>query len=417
MRFGILALSTLLLSGCSWLGGYGTGYSGQSSMNSSGYGYANGARMNAAPCQIFSPNQAVPRGCDPASVTLATPGGHGQFPQSPDFSSGQYVSGGYGSHAGQAGQQAAHYQPKKRLRKPKFRGNLSLGLSKSFSGDYLDYSKFPVADASATYNPNDFAEGSVSGSPASGETVTTVYSAVVEDVERPSISFDDVHSTPLNLKGGVEYILTPNTTIFANAGYSYSEGESGGAVLINGELQRRVTTQSFDTTTGDPIGGPVTNIGFIPNKRIAQFDYDFDDMTRIDLEAGARHYFNPILKSQTQTSITPFVGASAGASHYNSQSFDITQKQVFFERAYNSGGNSPEFYNVDPGTRVTVDVYDNQWVPTGSLTTGLEWQMTPKTALAFETGVVVEGGRKYLNGERGDNNVSIPVTLRGSFNF
>lgn len=415
MRFGLLALSTVLLSGCSWLGGFGTGYSGQ---NSSGmYGHANGARVNAAPCQIYSPNQPVPHGCDPASVTLATPGGHGQFPQTPDFSGGQYVSGGYGSHAAQAGEQAAHYQPKKRLRKPKLRGNVSLGFSKSISGDYLDYSKFPVADVSASYDPEDRAEGFITGSPASGEVVSTIYSAVLEDVQRPNISFDDVHSTPLTLKGGLEYILSPRTTVFANAGYSYAEGESGGAVLINGELQQRVTTQGFDTETGSPIGAPVTNIAFIPNKRIARFDYNFNDMTRIDLEAGGRHYFNPILGSQTQTSITPFVAASAGASHYNAQSFDVTQKQVFYQRSFESGGDTPDFYTVDPETRVTVDLYGSQWVPTGAVTTGLEWQMSPKTALAFETGIVVEGGRKYLNGERGDNNVSIPLTLRGSVNF
>jgi len=411
-----------MLSGCSWLGGFGGAHSGYNTMaQSGGYGSAHSGQAKLGPqlgpCQIYSPNQAVPRGCDPASVTLATPGGHGQFPQSPDFGSGQYVSGGYGSHAAQAGQQSAHYTPKKRIRKPKLRGTMSLGFEKSFSGDYLDYATFPVSDPSATYDPNVYAEGSTTGTPSTGQTTTTIYTAVVEDIQRPNISFDDVHSTPMNLKGGFEYIMTPKTTLFANAGYSYAEGEDGGAVLINGELQRRVTTQDYDTSTGNPVGPPVTNVGFIPNRRIAEFDYDFNDMTKIDLEAGARHYFSPIMEGQTRSSITPFVGASAGVAHYNAQSFNIAQRQVFFERAYTSGGTNPEFYNVDPGTTITVDVYDGQWVPKGALTTGLEWQMTPKTALAFETGVNVEGGRKYLNGERGDSNISIPVTLRGSFNF
>jgi len=51
------------------------------------------------------------------------------------------------------------------------------------------------------------------------------------------------------------------------------------------------------------------------------------------------------------------------------------------------------------------------------LNAGMEWQVTPKTALALETGVRIEGARDYSNGERGDTNVVVPLTLRGSFNF
>jgi len=47
----------------------------------------------------------------------------------------------------------------------------------------------------------------------------------------------------------------------------------------------------------------------------------------------------------------------------------------------------------------------------------MEWQVTPKTALAFETGVRFEGGRENDNGDRGDDNIAIPVTIRGSYNF
>jgi len=56
-------------------------------------------------------------------------------------------------------------------------------------------------------------------------------------------------------------------------------------------------------------------------------------------------------------------------------------------------------------------------VPTGALNAGLEWQVTPKTALAFETGLRFEGGRDYTNGEKGDEQVAIPFTIRGSYNF
>ena len=48
----------------------------------------------------------------------------------------------------------------------------------------------------------------------------------------------------------------------------------------------------------------------------------------------------------------------------------------------------------------------------------MEWQVTPKTALAFETGLKFEGSRDYVNGDGdSDNNFAIPFTVRGSYNF
>ena len=56
-------------------------------------------------------------------------------------------------------------------------------------------------------------------------------------------------------------------------------------------------------------------------------------------------------------------------------------------------------------------------MPTGQLNAGVEWQVTPKTALAFESGLRFERGREYSNGERASTNIAIPVTVRGSYNF
>ena len=64
-----------------------------------------------------------------------------------------------------------------------------------------------------------------------------------------------------------------------------------------------------------------------------------------------------------------------------------------------------------------VDLYDSQWVLSGGLQAGLEWQVTPGTALALETGLRVQGARDYSNGAKGDSRISVPLTLRGSFNF
>ena len=451
MRLAVCTLSAVLLSGCSWLGGMGMG--GGQGHHASSSQYEQGGRYNARtqhgqhqyraqqdPCQVYSPQAPVPQGCHPSQVTLGTAGG---FPQQPNFGGssygqGQYANQGYGSHAGVAHQQAANYQPRKnKLRKPRFRGSMSLGVEKSNSGDLLDFDSVPGLDPAAGYNPQDFNEGSTSGSQADGAIVRTRYTANDRDVldifqppgpgylgyeqaVRPNISFDDIYSTPARLAIGGEYIVNPRTTVFANAGYTKSEGKSGAVASVEATLYRRTETEGFAPNTAAPgtflSTGTVTNTTFIPNRAIAQFTYDFTDMNRYDLEAGARHYLNP-LAAQGFKTLTPFVGASVGASHYNGVSFDVTQQQAFYRRAFESEtGTTEEYYNVTgPNTR--VDLYDSQWVPSGQLNAGMEWQVTPKTALAFETGVRIEGARKYSNGERGDKNIAIPMTIRGSYNF
>ena len=443
MRLALCTLSVVLLSGCSWLGGAGIGGGQGYHAQSSHYNYNAGAqhgqhqyRAKQDPCQVFSPQAPIPQGCHPSQVTLGTAGG---FPQQPNFGGGQYANQGYGSHAGVAHQQAAHYNPRKnKLRKPRFRGSLSLGVEKSVSGNLLDYAKVPTIDPVAGYNPQDFNEGFTSGSRPEGSIVDTTYTANDRDVpnifqppgpgflgyERatmPSISFDDIYSTPARLALGGEYILNPRTTVFANAGYSKAEGKSGKVASVEATLYERTVTEGFTEDPDNPgifiSSGTVTNTSFLPNREIARYAYDFTDMNRIDLEAGARHYLNPVVKSQGFKTLTPFIGASVGASHYNAVSFDVTQEQAFYQRAFQSeSGVTEDFYTVT-GPEQRVDLYDSQWVPSGQLNAGMEWQVTPKTALAFETGVRIEGARKYSNGERGDKNIAIPMTIRGSYNF
>ena len=454
MRLAVCTLSAVLLSGCSWLGGAGQIFNsgGQGHhVKSSHYKYGAGQhgqhqyRAQKDPCQVYSPQAPVPQGCHPSQVTLGTAGG---FPQQPNFGGGQYASQGYGSHAGVAHQQAAHYQPRKnKLRKPRFRGAMSLGVEKSISGDLLDFGSAAGLDPVASYNPQDFVEGFTSGSQRDGAIVRTTYTANDRDVpnifqpptaedltaippvpffrgyERaimPNISFDDVYSTPARLAIGGEYIVNPRTTIFANAGYTKSEGKSGAVASVEATLYRRTETEGFVEDDTSPTGftstGVVTNTSFIPNRAIAQFTYDFTDMNRYDLEAGARHYLNP-LSAQGYKTLTPFIGASVGASHYNGVSFNVTQQQAFYQRAFESESGVTEDYYTVTGPDNRVDLYDSQWVPSGQLNAGLEWQVTPKTALAFETGVRIEGAREYSNGAKGDKNIAIPMTIRGSYNF
>ena len=90
-------------------------------------------------------------------------------------------------------------------------------------------------------------------------------------------------------------------------------------------------------------------------------------------------------------------------------------------------------FTAETGIKVVYDVFDSNEVletkllaggsgydvvvPTGTFTAGMEWQVTPRAAFALETGLKYEGGRDYSNGAKGDANIAVPLTLRGSFNF
>ena len=361
------------------------------------------------PCQIMAPTQPIPRGCAPSQVTVGAQGG---FPQQPNFGGGHHTSGGYGSHAGNAQQHAGQRAQKRGLRKPKLRGQMSMGLEKSIGGSYIDYNDFPLAVPG--YTASNYNQTLDTGSPRSGSVTTTTWTVDDADVttNSPTISNDDVHSTPFRVAGGLEYIMTPRTTLFANAGYSVSEGKAISGIGYQGDIIQTESNQAYNAS-GVPVGAPVETIFIQRGETIATTSYDFSDMRRIDLEAGARHYFDPILKGSVNRSITPFVGASAGASHYNKQAVTVGLDQLY----YNTSFQQPREYYDASNTRVQTEIYGSQWVPSGAVTAGLEWQMTPKTAMAFETGVRVEGGREYSNGIKTNSNVAIPVTIRGSYNF
>ena len=412
MRLVLCGLSAVLLSGCSWLGGFGSsGKSYNQKYMGATYGHQAKAPMRQGmtqnPCVIYSPVQPVPHGCDPAQVTLATgAGGYGAQ------GAPSYATAGYGSHANSAGQQTYQHGP--RLKKPRLRGSLSLGVERSMQGTFLQPGAIPALDPSGTYDPNAFAEGFSNGSIATGNITDTTYTAAIEQINNPTISFDDVYTNPARIAAGMEYIVSPKFTVFANGGYTHAEGSDNAAISVDATLLRIEDSQAYDPITTNPIGGPVTNTQFIPNQTIAHFAYDFSDMRRYDLEVGARKYFDPIVKDNAHRTLTPFVGVAAGVSHHNAVNAQVQQSQIFYQRAFDSGDQ--DFYDVVlPSNQ--VQVYDSEWLPQGSLTAGMEWQVTPKTAIALETGVKYEKARDYVNGVSGDDNVSIPVTLRGSFNF
>jgi len=409
MRIAICALSAVLLSGCSWLGGVNNVFGGQGTHGANGVHagqYGGGVNYGHKASGAHNGAQASQYGQQFG----------GGFPQQPQFGAPQHVTGQYGTHAANAGQAYGHQRSQPRMRKPRLRGSLSLGLERSISGDALDYNEnIPLPFAAEFLNPAGLFEynqpAGFSGNPNDGLTISSDLTGTETSVNAPSISFDDIHSTPMRIAGGLEFIANPHTTVFANLGYSSAEGNEGGAVNIIGDVVGGVTYTGYRQNVAS---GSNTVPRGLRNVPIGQFSYDFSDLERIDLEVGARRYFKPILQSTAKRSITPFIGGSIGAAHYNEITFKTeTQLLELHDYVVDDEIRFGPVFNSNAPTVLT----EAQWIPTGQLNAGLEWQATPKTAIAFETGVKFEGARDYANDAKGDNNITVPFTIRGSYNF
>ena len=434
MRIAICALSAVLLSGCSWLGGINNVFGGNGGQGAYGQYTQNGVAINNTRRFVNQNGQTVPA---PYGYNTGVPGQaqaqqYGQgfgggFPQQPQFGQPQEVTGQYGTHAANAGQAYGNQRiSRPTLRKPRFRGSLSLGLEKSQSGDLIgaNFEGVPFGletnpDGSISNNLGFTDNTGFSGSPVEGLTITSDLVATPTSVRSPAISFDDVHSTPARIAAGIEYIATPRTTLFANVGYSYSEGNEGGVINVIGTADGTVTFQGYDDNVA--IGNPDPIRRTVENLPIVQIAADFSDLERYDGEIGVRHYFNPILRSTSSRSITPFVAASVGAARYNALSFKGERQNLDLHAAVADLEPSIQ-YVPQLNDDAPIEVYDSQWVGTGQLNAGLEWQATPRTAIAFETGVRFDGARDSVrdaegNRFEGDTNVSIPFTIRGSYNF
>ena len=415
MRIAICALSAVLLSGCSWLGGINNVFGGQGGHGA--YNQQAGQYGQAGAVQYGQAARNAQYGAAGQNPQYGQNFGGG-FPQQPQYGAPQQVTGQYGTHAANAQQSYAHQSPRKQMRKPRLRGSLSLGLEKSTSGDLLD-SRFQVGPFSNSETGAGFGftqNDGFSGSPVDGLTISSDLTATPTSTRSPSISFDDVHSTPLRISGGLEYIATPKTTVFANVGYTTAEGNEGGAIDVIGTVAGTVT---FDGFRQNVFSGTTTLGRSVENLPIVQIATDFSDLERYDAEIGVRHYFKPISRGNFARAITPFVAASIGAAHYNGVSFKAERQNLDLHEAIADLETStifrPQLNSEDP-----IQLYDSQWVGLGQLNAGLEWQATPKMAIAFETGVKFETARDYSDETQnidGDSNVSVPFTIRGSYNF
>ena len=453
MRLGTLTLSAtlsaFLLSGCSFI-------NGKQSQHKNPYAKHNSAQYGqygAQNCQIATPRMPIPRGCRPEQVTIGVaPQGQGYgapgygapnyatngFPQQPQFGQPQYADGNYGAAVGQSAALAYH-TPGSKKRKPRLRGSVSIGADPSISGTLLDFGERDDLNVAEGYNPQLFNVSSTEGTPADGTVTTRIYTANdsinnisaaqifdpnrFESSDASDVLFEDAWSVPINIKGGLEYILNDRTTIFANGGYTSADGQTRSVATVDATIYEDTTSQTFEASL--PVGAPTRSVAFVPNQRIASFSQNFSDLEQYDLEVGARHYFNPLVKSQGYRTVTPFVGASVGISHVNAVDVTTTQTQAFYDRAFD--GETEDLTFDIPTAANSTRLYDSQWLPQGQLNIGAEWQLTPGFALAAETGLKVQGAREYadftnasgeeIRDRNGDANISIPLTLRGSINF
>lgn len=431
MRLATLAFSTVLLSGCSWIGfGPQAGHSGQQQARGGQYHAPQGHQQQqrrAGPCTITKVTQPAPRGCRPEQVTMALPQyGGGQ----PGYSGQGYQQPSAGSYGAAHGAQvpttrrsSLHSDVVNRpYHRQRLRLNGSVGVERSMSG-----TAFSSTDLPSLYVPTAHVESFRVGTQAGGLVTDTDYfigdfdsrTANAFRTQAPDISFSDLYGSVATLKGGAEYFVTPKTAITADASYGVAAGRSGGGVTYVADLAQRVVAQPYRDDGAGPIpdGLSSSNTTWLRNLPVAETQFQVNDLQRFGAEIGGRHYFNPAFNDHLERPITPFLGASAGAQHYNALEVSQSHKRLYLSEYFNSGQSAADLNYYDSATAGTTEILEAGWVPSGALSLGLEWQATPNGSIGFETGVRYEGSRSKTAGGETDANISIPLTLRGSIGF
>lgn len=426
MRIAVLAFSTVLLSGCSWLGfgGNKPHHSKHQSYGSYGQQATHHQGKRANPCQIPHASAPIPRGCRPEQVTIGTQKSYAQN------SYGGYSNQGYSRaqkpSAGSYGQAnipttggawpTQTHVPNRYDKRPRLRLNGSLGAETSISGEAL--SSFALTDI---YNPAAHTEGPIQvGSQPSGSVTTTNYS--VEDIvpRAPQTTFSDLYAAPLSVGIGAEYLVTPKVSVTAEASYAHAAGRKGGGVTYEGDIREDVLIENYTTnlTTGAPtLSGTTSNSTILENLPVAYAEYSVNDLKRSSFEAGAKYYFDPAFEQYMERPLIPYVGISAGGAHYNALEVKQDLYQLFLQDYWESGRLPEDLSYYREAETAPTELIEAGWVPTGTLVLGAEWQVRENASIGFETGVRFEGARDRTDGSETGDNYSIPLKIRGSIGF
>lgn len=463
MRITALALSATLLSGCSWLGLGGSNHSSapqysQSGRYTAGAGGAAGAGYNAmsayqnsfqssynsahmgGPCEITSVSHPIPQGCSPEQVTIALPGAsHAQY--GANYGAVQQPSqNAYGKAVKDAKRNSGLVSAvtHNNWARPRLRLTGSLGFEDSVSGQLYN-----VDTLSSVYDPTTHFESTAAGSPAAGQVIENEYyvpnplgtpsatnpSTSVENtfilVDSPTVNVGDAYTLPFSAGIGGEYQVSNNFAVFGNLSYSKAQAEHVSGIRYEGNVENYQQVTDYEEIT-DPISGDVTGYNDFPaapgrgqfnNVTVASTTVELSDRRRSAAEIGGRYYFGHAFPNHLERPLTPYISAKVGAAYHNALEAEQTLSRLYLEEYYTSGGATATYENVLAVQAAPVEIIEEGWVPTGGLHVGAEWQITPKAALAFETGVNIEGGRDLTAGGKTNNHISVPFTLRGSIGF
>ncbi len=408
MRLAVCALSAVLLSGCSWLGGGGSSFS-------DGFGASNGSYgANCAPGQAISYGQyGQDVGCAGGAYGVgqgfAEQGFGGQ-----GFAGQGFGQAGFGPGAVGAGLAAQGIGGQ--FNGAGFGGNgvTTLGAAAPFGaaafgggviGSQLNNGQFVNGAAvqnvvgAPIFVPQPFAapfgvpqlrgvgaalpfgfevfggtEFDIGGTLASRKEVSPSFGGGGLAGTFPAVSYSDAFSDGYTLGGAGTFDVSRNTTLIGQASFSQKDG-------------RTVDTGSFQSGTFDSAGVFTPDIGSATPRNLVG---EFSDLEQYTLEAGVRQYVG------NNSALRPYVGATGGFTYNN----DVDLRQTF----------------VDDGSVFDDSQFiESGWRPTAAGIVGAEMAVGPRSAIGIESGI---RWRDNLNANSdADDRWSIPLKLRGRVAF
>jgi len=416
MRLAVCALTTVLLSGCSWLGTGGH--------HSSTYGQGGGAY---AGCHDGQGGYWAGNGCVGGSYGVGGQYGAGQgaYVQGPNgygaygggaygagagYGAGAYGTGagygagtsgyGYGAGAGAGyGTGGAYgYSAQSTVLGAGAPFGSAVGgniVGASYGGQYVPGAAYQTVQGSPIYVPQPYGVNCAPGVNCGGAVAVggslpfgieafggtefdiggdiftakdpglALGSTTVNTGGTDGISYDDAFGQMKSFGGALSYDVSRNTTLLGGVSYS----------TANGRTAERY--QSVDART------PGT---------LEDIDAEFSDLDLLTIEGGFRQYmgYNPTFR--------PYIGATAGFTHNNG---------VDVQRTYSSDGVA---FDPEP-----FEYVDAGWRPTAAGMVGAEVAVGQRAAIGVETGIRWRDNLDTI--AESEDRWSIPLQLRGRVSF
>lgn len=355
MRLAACALSTVLLSGCSWFGvggyhgdtygydNYGYGYDGgmYGQYSYAGYDGCGGAVVVAGCETAYGYGyDAGAHGGYATTLSAAAPYGVAVDGYAAGHGSYAYVDQGYGAHHGVAVATPAYGYA---VGDPCCAGGSRFGYEATVGTEYV-----------------------LSGEVFQGEASKPFLGGPGTVSDLAPVKYSDAFGNATTLEFATTYDLNPKTQLIGQVGYSTAAG------------------QSVELGTVDD-GAGTTEV----------LSAEFSDLEKYTLEGGFRRYLGA--SGHSGSGFRPFVGASLGFS---------AVKDVLLTQSSDT--------LVDPNVFVQ-EYIDGGWHPIASASLGAEWQVGHRTALGIETGLKYQSALDTNLGS--DGHWSVPVKLRGRIEF